>query len=445
MKTEKSDAITVTQLNSRAKHLLETNFSNFWIQGEISGITQSSLGHYYFTLKDDKSQVSCALFKHQAKKSQFDLKEGEEVQLSGKVTLYEPRGHYQIIVDKIEPKGLGQLYIEYIRLKEKLEKLGYFDLKHKKSIPFFPKKIGVITSASGAALRDILTTLKRRMSQIGIVIYPVMVQGKDSAVQIANAINLANNRDEVDILIVARGGGSLEDLWSFNEEIVVESIYQSKIPVVSGVGHETDFTLTDFVADLRAPTPTGAAELVSPNKEDLLKELNSYLYRIQQILLNRYNEASQRLDLLARLLIKPSQILNGKKQGLTHYHVLLKNEISEKLNYYHLKLQRYILSLQKNRPEIGELKKELQYIKNSLLHEWQMLIHTKKSTLTTFSQLIEAVSPKKMQERGYSIVTDINGNVVSSSRKLKNNQRLKINFIDGQTKVIVDSQLDLFN
>ncbi|MCV2503261.1 MAG: exodeoxyribonuclease VII large subunit, partial [Neisseriaceae bacterium] len=314
-----------------------------------------------------------------------------------------------------------------------------------KNIPPFPKKIGVITSASGAALRDILTTLKRRMSQIEVIIYPTMVQGKGSELQIANAINLANQRNEVEVLIVARGGGSLEDLWSFNEEIVVESIYQSKIPIISGVGHETDFTMADFAADLRAPTPTGAAELVSPNREELSKELNNYLYRLKHILLNRYTEASQRLDLLARLLIHPEQILQRQQQTLRHYNSLLKNTLSEKLNYQQLKLQQYLLILQKNRPEIGELKTELQQFKSNLMHEMQMLMYSKKNRLNTLSQLIEAVSPKKIQERGYSIVTDIDGNIVTSSKKLKNNQRLKINFIDGETKVIVDNQLELFN
>ncbi|MBQ9724189.1 MAG: exodeoxyribonuclease VII large subunit, partial [Neisseriaceae bacterium] len=267
-------SLSVSQLNAHARFLLEEQIGSVWVSGEISGWKPSVSGHCYFSLKDDNAQVRCALFKGQASRLDFAPKDGDAVELFGKVTVYEAGGSYQIIVQEMRPTGAGRLYAAFEALKKRLSAEGLFDTAKKRPIPTCPQKIGIITSPAAAALRDVVTTLRRRMPNIEIIVYPTAVQGKGSENEIAAAIHTANERREVDTLIVCRGGGSIEDLWAFNEEITVRAVANSALPIVSGVGHETDFTLCDFAADMRAATPTAAAELCSPDKEELLLQIN---------------------------------------------------------------------------------------------------------------------------------------------------------------------------
>ncbi len=305
----KTHILTVTQLTIEIKNLLEGNFPDIWVEGEISNLSIPQSGHAYFTLKDEQSQIRSVLFRSSQRFLKFTLQHGMQVICRGRVSVYEPRGEYQLIVDYIEPKGIGALQLAFEQLKAKLEKEGLFDLDHKRPLPLLPQRIGMITSPTGAAIRDMLRVIKRRHPKMHILIYPVPVQGIEAAPGIVEAIQYFNQGQNVDVMIVGRGGGSLEDLWAFNEEAVARAIYASKIPVISAVGHETDYTIADFVADLRAPTPSAAAEMVVKSEEsfrEFISSLESGLIKSirQQIDLTRAS-----LREFTRLLGDPRRLL----------------------------------------------------------------------------------------------------------------------------------------
>jgi len=305
----KTHILTVTQLTIQIKNLLEGNFPDIWVEGEISNLSIPQSGHAYFTLKDEQSQIRSVLFRSSQRFLKFTLQHGMQVICRGRVSVYEPRGEYQLIVDYIEPKGIGALQMAFEQLKAKLEKEGLFDLDHKRPLPLLPQRIGIITSPTGAAIRDMLRVIKRRHPRMHILIYPVPVQGIEAAPGIVEALQYFNQVQSVDVMIVGRGGGSLEDLWAFNEEAVARAIYASKIPVISAVGHETDYTIADFVADLRAPTPSAAAEIVVKSEEsfrELISSLESGLIKSirQQIDLTRAS-----LRGFTRLLGDPRRLL----------------------------------------------------------------------------------------------------------------------------------------
>jgi len=286
---------TVSQLTSSIKIVLEDSFRNIWIEGEISNF-KAAAGHFYFTLKDDKSELKCVFFKSSNEKIKFEIKDGMQVLCCGKISIYEQRGVYQLYVARMEPKGAGELQLAFEQLKEKLFKEGLFDEAHKKPIPLLPEKIGVVTSITGAAIRDILHVLNKRFSNVEVIINPVKVQGDGAKEEIASAIEEFNRLDNVDVMIVGRGGGSLEDLWVFNEEIVARAIYNSKIPVISAVGHEIDWTISDFAADMRAPTPSVAAEIVIAKKSELADRLDEIEKKITGFPIGIVKEYEQRLD-----------------------------------------------------------------------------------------------------------------------------------------------------
>ncbi|MBI3315444.1 MAG: exodeoxyribonuclease VII large subunit [Candidatus Omnitrophica bacterium] len=293
---------SVTEITRDIRSVLEENFSDLWVEGEISNFKWHSSGHMYFSLKDENAQISCVLFRTDAQKLEFEMKEGLCVLLCGRVSVYPVRGQYQLYVERAEPKGVGALQLRFLQLKEKLMKEGLFDESHKKPVPALPRRIGVVTSIDGAALRDILHVLNRRFSGVSVLVYPVPVQGEGAAEKIAEAIDDLNTLTRpVDVLIVGRGGGSPEDLWAFNEETVARAIFNSRIPVISAVGHEVDFTIADFVADLRAPTPSAAAELVVPRKEDLIVRISDLKARLVQTVFD-FEVQFQKLDELKKNL-----------------------------------------------------------------------------------------------------------------------------------------------
>jgi exodeoxyribonuclease VII large subunit len=317
---------SVSEITKRIKHLLEETFPDIWVRGEISNLRTASSGHIYFTLKDEGAVIKAVLFRGYQRAIPFEPEDGMNVIVHGNIDVFDKRGEYQIIVDLMEPEGIGALQLAFEQLKEKLHKEGLFDEAHKKNIPAFPDTIGIVTSPTGAALRDILNIVDRRYRGIRVIIYPVLVQGEGAAEEIAEAIRKANQRREVDVLIVARGGGSIEDLWPFNEEMVARAIYDSHIPIISAVGHEIDFTISDFVADLRAPTPSAAAELVVKNKIELLRwsrELIIRLYNsLDRMLVSRREKAAlYSTELLVRrmtqLLQQKSQILDDLERNLS--------------------------------------------------------------------------------------------------------------------------------
>ena len=306
--------ISVTELNKLAKSLLENGIPKLWIEGEISNLARPASGHIYFSLKDETSQIRCAWFKQRQSINVNDFSNGMKMLALGKISLYQPRGEYQFIIEKMETAGEGDLKRKYEELKQKLFNEGLFDRERKLEIPKLPKKIGVITSPSGAAIRDVLSILKRRFPLLPIVIFPITVQGDNAAPDIENALKKANLRADCDVLILTRGGGSLEDLWAFNEEIVARAIHVSKIPIISAIGHETDTTIADFVSDIRAPTPSGAAEIVTPDQSELLNLLETTSRRIEHETNQYINSKSQSMDWLSKRLSQSSPLMTVRKQ-----------------------------------------------------------------------------------------------------------------------------------
>lgn len=312
------NVLTVSDLTRMVKQLLESNYTDLWVSGEVSNYTRASSGHMYFTLKDERAVIRAVLFKGYQKGVRFEIENGLKLIVHGALSVFEKRGEYQIIVDFLEPEGLGALQLAFEQLKEKLQKEGLFDESKKRPIPVFPNVVGVITSETGAAIRDILNVIGRRYSGVRIIIYPTLVQGDEAAHSIARAVQRANERKEVDVLIVGRGGGSIEDLWPFNEEVVARALYKSKIPVISAVGHEIDFTIADFVADVRAPTPSAAAEIVVRNKVELLRtyaDLHKRLFETMERAVQSRREQLSRFTAQA-LQDKVNRLIREKQMSL---------------------------------------------------------------------------------------------------------------------------------
>ncbi len=441
-------AVSVSELNALAKSLLEDNLLGLWVAGEVSNLTRAASGHYYFSLKDNRAQVRCAMFKGTAAKIAAPLQEGDYIELTGKISIYEARGEFQITVSEIRLRGLGQLYEAYERLKAKLQAEGIFSAERKKPLPAHPRTIGIITSLAAAALRDVVSTLKRRAPEIPIIIYPTVVQGAGSELQIAQAIKTASQRNEADVLIVCRGGGSIEDLWSFNEESVVRAIESCTIPVVSGVGHETDFTLADFVADARAPTPTGAAELVSPNRLESLNRLAQAQQGLQTVLQQRYYDASQKVDWFARQIRHPQQKLNEQRNQINAYAQSLRFSIQNNYRFNEQQLSRQQQHLLHLLPNFSVFYRDINNLKKNLQQNWQILFNQRKQHLEKQTALLTAVSPQHILERGFSVVKNGRGQVIRNPATLKQGQKLRITFASGETDVRVCSeteQPDLFD
>jgi exodeoxyribonuclease VII large subunit len=386
--------LTVSELNNTAQRLLEGNFPNVWVEGEISNLSRPTSGHWYFSLKDQKAQVRCALFRTRSLGVQFEPRNGLLVQVQAKASIYPDRGDYQLIVDKMELAGDGLLRKAYEELVKKLTAEGLFQEQWKKPLPTLPKQIGVISSPTGAAIRDILSVLKRRFPSIPVFLYPTKVQGAEAAPEIVKALQMANQHNIVDVLIVARGGGSLEDLWPFNEEIVARAIFASKIPIITGVGHEIDFTVADFVADKRAPTPSAAAELIVPVQTALWQQFVMYEDRIKNEILKQLQYQNQRLDWLLKRLRHPGEQIQNQFQRLSHLQ------------------KRLTLVMQQN-------------LKNNYA-DFKSLIRA-----------LEAVSPLATLSRGYAIVTKSNGGIIRSIEEVQKNEALQIKLLDGIIKAVV--------
>jgi exodeoxyribonuclease VII large subunit len=330
--------LSVSALLRSVRETLERRFPLAWIGGEISNFRPASSGHWYFTLKDELAQVDCVMFRSRAAALDWEPAEGMRVEARALVTLYEPRGRFQLNVEQMRRAGLGPLYERFLKLKAQLEKEGLFDPAAKREIPAFPKTIGVVTSRQAAALRDVLTTLQRRNPSIPVIVYPVPVQGEGAAARIAQMLAVANARAECDVLLLVRGGGSIEDLWQFNEEVVARAIRASAIPVVVGVGHETDVTIADFAADRRAPTPTAAAEMVSPLREELMMRVAELAQRATREALRRIEYAMQMVDALSRRLVHPRERLRTSRQLLEQLAARLSSAAARRLDNFSAQL-----------------------------------------------------------------------------------------------------------
>ena len=441
-------SISVSELNALAKALLEDHLAGLWIAGEVSNLTRAASGHYYFSLKDSRAQVRCAMFKGAAARLAKPLKEGDHIEVAGKISIYEARGEFQITVNEVRLKGLGQLYEAYERLKAQLQAEGAFAAERKKPLPARAQCIGIVTSLAAAALRDVVTTLKRRAPEIPVIVYPTAVQGAGSEFQIAQAIKTASQCAECDVLIVCRGGGSIEDLWAFNEEMVVRAIEACAIPVVSGVGHETDFTLADFVADVRAPTPTGAAELVSSNRQESLHRLAQAKGRLKTVLEQRYFDASQKLDWLARQIRHPRQKLDEQRTYIHKLAQTLSYSMTQNVRAHTARFEHQTQALKHCRPDISVYWQDISRFQTTLSHAFRQLLAHRRQSLTAQTALLEAVSPQQILERGFSVVKNTRGQVIRNADALKQGQKLHITFADGETDVRVtkeQAQRELFD
>ncbi|WP_444878337.1 exodeoxyribonuclease VII large subunit [Citrobacter koseri] len=435
LSSQTSSIFTVSRLNQTVRLLLEQEMGQVWISGEISNFTQPPSGHWYFTLKDDTAQVRCAMFRNSNRRVTFRPQHGQQVLVRANITLYEPRGDYQIIVESMQPAGEGLLQQKYELLKAKLQAEGLFDQQYKQPLPSPAHCVGVITSKTGAALHDILHVLKRRDPSLPVIIYPTAVQGDDAPGQIVHAIERANARNECDVLIVGRGGGSLEDLWSFNDERVARAIFASRIPVVSAVGHETDVTIADFVADLRAPTPSAAAEIVSRNQQELLRQIQSAQQRLgmamDYYLANRNRRFTQ---LFHRLQQQHPQLRLARQQTMLErlrqrMNFALDNQLKRAASRQQRVLQR--LNQQNPQPRIYRAQTRIQQLEYRLAENVRARLSATRERFGNAVTHLEAVSPLSTLARGYSVTTATDGKVLKQTRQVKAGDVLTTRLSDG--------------
>lgn len=435
------DIYTISRLNREVRTVLEEVFPTIWVQGEISNLAKPGSGHLYFTLKDSAAQVRCAMFKNRQTGLRFDPENGMQVLARANIGLYEGRGEYQLIIESLEPAGAGALQLAFEALKLKLAAEGLFDEEHKKPLPIFPNTIGIITSATGAAVRDILSILKRRYPSGNIIVYPVPVQGEGAAQKIAKMIYTADNRKECDVLILTRGGGSLEDLWAFNEEIVARAVFSCVTPLVCGVGHEIDFSIADFVADQRAPTPSAAAELISPDAGKVITQLQRYADQLIRSEQQRIIQQQRHITLLSKQITPPGQRLQQLAQRTDEYSLRLTHYIEKQLSQRKMALAEFIGKVNSQNP-LDKIKSQRQLL-NSLDSQFKKLIkiiiEKAKQEITALNQMLNTVSPVSTLERGYAIVTDTKtGNILRNTEQVQIGDHLRIRL----SKSEIDSTID---
>lgn len=426
-----SPIITVSELNRHAKAVLEQTFPLQWVAGEISNFTRAASGHWYFTLKDGQAQVRCAMFRHKSQYTDFKPDNGMQVEVRALVTLYEARGEFQLGVESMRRAGLGALFEAFERLKAKLSLEGLFDEERKRALPAFPNRIGIITSPAAAALRDVITTLQRRMPNIPVLIYPVPVQGEGAAQKIASAIQLAGQRRDCDVLILCRGGGSIEDLWAFNEEIVARAIADSAIPIICGVGHETDITIADFTADRRAPTPTAAAELATPHRAELLQRLAMLQSGLSRQTIRGLEQRMQQLDYLSRRLIHPGTRIRNQQQHLEHLKQRLMRATPRLLEQQEWRLQRLSSRLASAAPAIRMFEPRLQQLRQHLDRAIKSGLERHQSSLQHLAASLQHLNPEAVLERGFSMVRSASGRIVRSSAEIALDEEISMTFSHG--------------
>lgn len=433
---------TVTELNQRIRLWLEHDIGTVRVEGELSNVSRPTSGHVYFTLKDAAAQIRCVYFRNrQTQGDKNGLTNGQHVLATGTLSLYEARGDYQLIVERLEEAGLGNLYLQFELLKEKLKSLGLFDAIRKKTVPRFPKVIGVVTSSSGAALRDILSTLSRRYPIANVVVYASEVQGKQSAMQLTNAIHLANHEARCDVLLLARGGGSMEDLWAFNDEHLAHAIAGSRIPIVSGIGHETDITIADFVADLRAATPTAAAEAVTPNVIDLKILIDTLENRLQRAI-TRFTQHKQLvLHHVLQKMAAPKHRIHAYEQSIDYLTIRLKHAILQTLATRNQQLQDSSTRLEARNPTVllQKTRAHLQQIESQLSQQISFKMHQLKHQFNTLLTTLHAVSPLATLSRGYAIATS-HQKVITDSAQVAVGDTISIRLAKGCLKTLVTNK-----
>jgi len=435
------EVYTVSRLNSEAKALLEGSFPLLWVEGEISNLSRPASGHAYFSLKDGQAQIRCAFFRGQMRGVRVPLKDGMHVLLRVRVSLYEQRGDFQLIVEHLEDAGEGALRMAFEALKQRLAAEGLFDSARKKPLPRLPRRIGLITSPSGAVVHDILTTLRRRFPAIPVLLYPVPVQGDGAASIIAQTIVLAGNRRDCDVLILARGGGSLEDLWAFNEEIVARAIFLSPLPIVVGVGHETDFTIADMVADMRAPTPTAAAELLSPHQDDWLEQVRRLEQRLTRLMREHLRTTAQRLDWFSARLIHPRARIEAMRSRLQT--LLLRLRLAQEVSVGRLRhaIAALVTRLRECslRPRLQALEVERHHLLRRLLAQMRRRLEQSEARLRQAALALDTLSPLATLARGYAIVERIDtGAIVREADAVKPDERVRARLGRGEIECRVE-------
>ncbi len=392
--------LSVSALNNYIKKTLDADFilNNLSIKGEISNLKLHSSGHMYFSLKDESSKINCIMFKTYTSSLKFLPKDGDSVVVKGKVSVYEKDGAYQLYCQEITQEGLGELYIAFQKLKEKLEKQGLFDEKRKRPLPKYPRRIGVITSPTGAAVRDIINVSTRRYKGVNMLVYPALVQGYNASEDIIRGIRALNQIEDIDVIILARGGGSLEELWAFNNEELAYEVYNSKKPIITGVGHETDFTIVDFVSDRRAPTPSAAAEMAVPNMEELFRGINAYESALNTSISNTLKDCNNKIESLRKTLY-----LNSPA-----------NFIVNQYNY-------------------------IDRLQDTLNYKMKLILQNKKENLGKLNSLLDAHNPLKVLNKGYAMIQDSDGKIISEKKDLKENKEFLITLKDGKLKACMNS------
>ncbi len=410
-----------------------------WVEGEISNFARPSSGHWYFTLKDANAQVKCAMFRNRNQRVRNVPQQGQQVLLRARVSLYEGRGDYQLIVEHMEDAGEGALQRAFEALKAQLHQEGLFDPAYKKPLPALPEHIGVITSPTGAAIRDILHVLARRFPSIPVSIFPVAVQGAEAAGQIVKALHNANQQSSCDLLIVGRGGGSLEDLWPFNEEIVARAIFDSRIPVISAVGHEVDITISDYVADVRAPTPSAAAEVCTPNGQEMLQQFYGYEALLEDSMARRLSRAQERLTAFSSRLQHPRQRLQAQAQHLDNLEIRLRQNIQRMLQQQGQQLRGLTAHHDSLNPKkaLAQHQKQLSYLEQRLKTGIQHQLKTARQALGKSSALLDSVSPLNILQRGYTVTTDNKGQVIRSSEALQTGDTIVTRLAKGSVESTV--------
>ncbi len=435
---------SVSELNRTVRQLLETHLPLLWVEGEISNFARPASGHWYLTLKDGQAQVRCAMFRNSNMRVNFKPANGTQVLVRCRVGLYEGRGDYQLIIEHMEEAGFGALQRQFEILKQKLVSEGLFASEHKQEMPSSVRHVGVVTSPTGAAVKDILAVLKRRFPAIKVSIFATAVQGEQAAGQIISAIESANHQAQCDVLIVGRGGGSLEDLWPFNEESVARAMFASKIPVISAVGHEVDFTIADFVADLRAPTPSAAAELISPDGDDILRQFIGFEILLADAIVRKTTALAQRVDSLKKRLRHPGHKLQEQAQHLDHLDIRLRRAMNNRLQQQRQQMNTVQSKLARVHPgeAISHYHQLLAMYVKQMSRSVKQRIELSQSRTVQAMHLLDTVSPLKTLGRGYSIIRDNQGGVVKSVTGVSAGDKLKSQVVDGAIYFTVDSTSD---
>lgn len=423
---------SVGELNENVRQLLEKNYGQVWVAGEISNFMQPTSGHMYFSLKDERGQIRAAYFRGRQRTLTFLPENGQQVIACGKLSLYPERGDYQLIIEHLLPSGEGALKQQFEALKEKLKREGLFLQEHKKPLPKQIKILGVITSASGAALQDVLSVLKRRWPMMQVIVYDSLVQGEQAPMQLIKALQFANQTNECDALLMTRGGGSLEDLWAFNDEHLAQAIFQSDLPIVSAVGHEVDFSISDFVADVRAPTPSAAAELLSPNQSDFMRALKDLEQKLFNEIEDRIQRYQEHLHHLSKRLKHPADTLNAQAQHLDHLALRLKQAIQFQISQNRSRIDALIQRLRHPAEKLNEQKQIIERLENQLRQSMQYRLSSEREHFARLAERLNTMSPLSTLQRGYALVQAQDHRVITSAEQVNLCDELEISLSKGK-------------